>query len=320
MITFGPIPSRRLGSSLGINNVPDKLCSYGCVYCQAGRTSELTIKRGIFYAPQDVLREVQKHLRILARQGTPVDYLSLVPNGEPTLDLNLKETLRKLKTLGFPLAVFTNGTQLSDPEVVEALQTADWVSLKLDTVDEQTWQRLNRPFGKLRLDKLLSAMLGFAGVFRGILTTETMLVKGLNDNPGQWDGVGAFLQRLQPDKSYLAVPCRPPAEEWVVPPEAQCVRAAWRRLRRYQRNLEFLGRERAEAPGTTGFAEADLLATTAVQPLREDAVEKLLHNDHAHWDVIHRLIAEGKLREVRYCGKRYYVRRRKNSSSREVGQ
>jgi wyosine [tRNA(Phe)-imidazoG37] synthetase (radical SAM superfamily) len=110
MIAFGPVPSRRLGHSLGINNIPPKICTYSCVYCQVGRTINMQVKRKSFYKPEEVIHEVVKKIREAKNIGEPVDYLTFVPDGEPTLDVNLGNEIELLKTLGIKIAVITNSS------------------------------------------------------------------------------------------------------------------------------------------------------------------------------------------------------------------
>ena len=121
MLVFGPVPSRRLGRSLGINNIPPKTCTYACVYCQLGRTPRLQIERQTFYSTEDLCDAVTCKLRAARERHEPVDYLTFVPDGEPTLDENLGATIAALKPLGIPIAVITNTSLIWDPAVREAL-------------------------------------------------------------------------------------------------------------------------------------------------------------------------------------------------------
>jgi wyosine [tRNA(Phe)-imidazoG37] synthetase (radical SAM superfamily) len=119
MLTFGPVPSRRLGRSLGINNIPPKSCTYSCVYCQVGPTPRTEVLPRAFYAPTQIVQEVKAHLARLRERGERVDYLTFVPDGEPTLDSRLGETIDRLRPLGIPIAVISNGSLLSREDVRE---------------------------------------------------------------------------------------------------------------------------------------------------------------------------------------------------------
>ena len=133
-IAFGPVPSRRLGQSLGINNIPPKSCSYACVYCQVGRTLELAVERRAFRPPVEVVHRVETRVREVRARGEAIDYLTFVPDGEPTLDLHLGREITGLRPLGIPVAVITNAFLLDRSDVQSDLLRADWVSLKVDAV------------------------------------------------------------------------------------------------------------------------------------------------------------------------------------------
>lgn len=154
----------------------------------------------------------------LRRKGEDIDYLSFVPNGEPTLDANLGRTIELLKPLGIRIAVITNASLLWRAKVRDDLSKADWVSVKVDTVREDLWRKLNRPHPSLRLTELLDGMRAFAEVFQGELETETMLVRVVNDSGDDLRRTGACIARLDPARACLSAPVRPPAEPWVEPP------------------------------------------------------------------------------------------------------
>ncbi len=183
MIAFGPVPSRRLGFSLGINHIPPKHCPYACVYCQVGATSHMTIKRQAFYPVSEILDEVRKKIEECAAIEQPIDYLTFVPDGEPTLDNNLVEEIDALRPFGIPIAIISNAALLVHREVRDTLQKADWVSLKVDSVNEATWRKINRPHGHLDLETILSAMQRFSADYKGQLVTETMLISGSTTHP-----------------------------------------------------------------------------------------------------------------------------------------
>ncbi|MFC2037916.1 radical SAM protein, partial [Chloroflexota bacterium] len=206
MITFGPVPSRRLGRSLGINNIPPKLCTYACVYCQLGRTTKMQVERRAFYEPDDILCGVQEKVAITKEAGKSIDYLTFVPDGEPTLDIHLGQEIELLRPLGLPIAVITNASLIWRQDVREDLLGADWVSLKVDAVEEEIWQRVSRPHGRLKLASILEGALEFAEVYGGELVTETMLVAGINDSEEHLRAIAGFFARLQTATAYLAIP------------------------------------------------------------------------------------------------------------------
>jgi wyosine [tRNA(Phe)-imidazoG37] synthetase (radical SAM superfamily) len=310
-ISFGPVPSRRLGRSLGINNIPDHVCRYSCVYCQVGRTAELTVERREFFPPGQVVRDVEARVRDLRERGEAIDYLTFVPDGEPTLDLHLGQEIDALRRLGLPVAVISNGSLVEREDVQSDLCRADWVSLKVDAVREDVWRRINRPHGLLRLDDQLAGALRLSRRFAGTLATETMLVAGLNDDESHLEDVGRYLETLGPDISYLSVPTRPPAEEWVRPPDEDAVLRAWQSLsaRLAGTRVELLVADEGNEFASSGDARDDLLAITAVHPMREDAVQDLLTRCGQGWEVVQRLVGEGRLTRREHLGQPFLVRR-----------
>ncbi len=307
-LLFGPVPSRRLGRSLGINHIPPKTCSYACVYCQLGRTPQMRIMRQQFYAPDTIVAEVRTKLVALAHAGESVDYIALVPDGEPTLDLRLEALLTALKPLGVPLAVITNASLLGDASVRSALMQADWVSLKLDAVADSVWRRVDRPHGRLRLDVVLGGAREFADSFKGALVTETMLVAGINDAPETLAETAAVIAELHPQVAYLSIPTRPPAELWVRAPDATTLNQAYQTYAAHLSRVEYLIGYEGSAFATTGDAVADLLGITAVHPLRDDAVAELLARCGATWSIVTDLVGRGALVALPYNHHIFYLR------------
>jgi wyosine [tRNA(Phe)-imidazoG37] synthetase (radical SAM superfamily) len=308
MIAFGPVPSRRLGRSLGINNIPPKACTYSCVYCQVGRTLQARIDRQQFWQPDAVVAEVREKSDAARRAAESVDYLTFVPDGEPTLDENLGRAIRSLRSLGIPIAVISNGA-LVDLESVRAdLAEADWVSFKIDSVREKTWRRIDRPHGRLRLEPILDGMRRFAAVYTGKLVTETMLVAGLNDDERELRLTAEFVGELRPATAYLAAPTRPPAEQWVRPATEAAITQAYEVFRALHGSVELLIGYEGDAFALTGDPREDLLGITAVHPMREPAVQRLIERAGAGWDLVTELVREGSLVEIGYSGHRCFLR------------
>jgi wyosine [tRNA(Phe)-imidazoG37] synthetase (radical SAM superfamily) len=319
MIAFGPVPSRRLGRSLGINNIPPKVCTYSCVYCQVGRTSCSQTGRQPFFSPQAVAAAVRAKLASARRAGERVDFLAFVPDGEPTLDANLGLMIRSLRPLNVPIAVISNGSLLDREDVRADLGEADWVSFKTDAVSEETWRRVDRPHGRLQLGPILDGMREFAAGFTGQLTTETMLLAGVNDAEAGLRATAEFVGELRPATAYLAVPTRPPAEDWVRPATEASLARAYEVFRGWQARVELLVGYEGDAFASTGDPREDLLSITAVHPMREAAVRKLVEKSGAGWEVVTELIREGRLVEVGYAGHRYFLRPIARLSEREGG-
>lgn len=308
MIAFGPVPSRRLGRSLGINNIPPKVCTYSCAYCQLGRTIQMRLQRQRFYDPHVVAGAVGRKLEAAQRAGEPIDYLAFVPDGEPTLDAGLGHAIRLLRRFSIPIAVLSNGSLVDRAEVREDLMEADWVSLKLDTVRDGTWRRVTRPHRRIALDSILRGMSEFAIRFDGTLATETMLLRGLNDPEQELRATAQFAAELRPAAAYLAVPTRPPAEDWVRSPDESVIARGYEVFRAWLPRVELLLGYEGDAFASTGDARDDLLSITAVHPMRDTAVRRMVERAGLDWGVVERLVDEGTLVEVEYGANRYFVR------------
>jgi len=310
-LAFGPVPSRRLGKSLGINNIPAKTCSYSCVYCQLGRTINMATERQAFYKPEDIFREVKRKVDEASSRNERVDYLTFVTDGEPTLDINLGKEISILKQIEIPIAVITNASLIWRNDAKEDLLKANLTSLKVDAVSEDLWRRINRPHKNLKLNGILEGITEFANEFKGTIISETMLIDGINYED-EFEKIADFLKHLKRlDKAYIAIPTRPPAEKWIKPAKEETVNAA------FQVFSERLGLDRVEyligyegnAFAFTGNVEEDLLSITAVHPMRKDAVKEFLMKANADWRLIEELLREGKLVELAYEGNRYYMRK-----------
>jgi wyosine [tRNA(Phe)-imidazoG37] synthetase (radical SAM superfamily) len=308
MIAFGPIPSRRLGISLGINNiVSQKACSYSCIYCQIGQTAHRSVQRKKFYEPEKLLEHVEAHLNKLDKDHTP-DYLTFVANGEPTLDINLGKEIKLLKRFGIPIAVITNASLIDKEAVQNDLMEADWVSVKIDAVDESIWNTINRPFTGLSIEKILKGIQAFAAVYDGKLQTETMLLEGYNDSTQLLKQNASFIAQLHPAQAYLSIPTRPPAMKSIKPVSEEKITEAWQIYQEAGLHTELLTGFEGTNAGTTGNIFEDILNITAVHPLREDTMQELLKKENAEAAIVDSLVHQGLIKVVNYQHKKYYTR------------
>jgi wyosine [tRNA(Phe)-imidazoG37] synthetase (radical SAM superfamily) len=308
MISFGPVPSRRLGRSLGINNIPPKACSYSCVYCQVGPTARREIEPRPFYPPEVIGQAVAWRVREACRAGEQIDFLTFVPDGEPTLDSGLSETIDLLRPLGIPIAVISNGSLLWRREIREVLKRVDWVSVKVDSVEQEDWRRVNRPHPDLRLDAVLSGMLAFAAEYEGVLNSETLLVDGVNADDASVAGVAEFLHALMPRTAYLSIPTRPPAVAGIQAPDEERMNRVYQIVRPWVAAVELLTGYEGNAFAVTGDPMEDLLSITAVHPMREGAVRQLLARTGGSWRAVQALLDAGELREAEFAGRKFYIR------------
>ena len=307
-IAFGPVPSRRLGQSLGINNIPPKHCSYSCVYCQVGATHQPEIVPRPFHPPEEIRRQVAARLAAVTARGEKVDYLTFVPDGEPTLDNHLKEAITGLKGLGLPIAVISNASLIGRPEVQDALMTADWVSLKVDSVHEAAWRRINRPQHELELAPILEGIRSFADAYQGTLVSETMLVEGINDGETAIADLGRYLAGTGFSRAYLAVPIRPPAVADLHGPDEAVLTRVHQPWTALGLNVELLTGHEGEDFAFGGDLERELLAITAVHPLRQSALDALLRKAGADQALVEGLLQDGRLKRVTYGGETFYLR------------
>ncbi len=309
MLTFGPIPSRRLGRSLGINNIPPKRCTYSCVYCQIGKTFKMKVQPQVFYSPSLILKEVQNKVKKSKEKGEPIDYLTFVPDGEPTLDINLGQEIKLIKSLGIKIAVISNSSLIDQKLVRENLRKADLVSLKVDSVEEEIWRKVNHPHRSLCLKSILEGMLKFSESFRGKIITETMLIKNINDDSQHLKKVADFLAKLKPSRSYLSLPIRPPADSWVQSPSEEVVSQSYNLFKEKIEQVECLIGYEGNAFAFTGEVEEDILNITSVHPMREEALRDFLKRAKSDWSTILKLINKGQLVETDYKGNKFYIRK-----------
>lgn len=219
---YGPVPSRRLGRSLGVDIVPHKVCSLDCVYCQLGRTTEKSIERKEYVPVKAVLAELKNRLT----EGLQADFITLSGSGEPTLNSLLGELVAGIKKLtDIPVAVLTNGTLLYSRDVRADCAKADVVLPSLDAGDEQTFQKINRPHRDISIEKLIDGLCVFRKEFSGDIWLEVFLIEGFNTDTGQIGKIKDAIERIRPDKIQLNTAVRPTVDAGVKRVEAEKLQA-----------------------------------------------------------------------------------------------
>lgn len=207
--TYGPVPSRRLGLSLGVDVLPFKTCCIDCIYCQLGRTSNLTIERKSFFPKAEILAEVLK----LAARTNP-EYITFSGSGEPTLNADIGWLIRQFKEkTGKKVAVLTNSSLLWMSEVREELMAADLIVPSLDAATEGVWRKLNRPHPDLEFARVIEGLVIFSNEYQGELWVEILFVKGINDSAEHIDALLAVLSRMRHTKVQLNTVVRPPSDK-----------------------------------------------------------------------------------------------------------
>lgn len=216
---FGPVPSRRLGISLGIDLVPLKTCTYSCVYCECGPTTALTTERKEYVPTEDVIAELRSYLST----SPHLDYVTLAGSGEPTLHSGIGEIIRAVK-LEFPayrVAVLTNGSLFPDPEVRRALSEADLVVPTLNAVSEVPFRKICRPHRSLSAAAHVGGLVAFRKSFSGEIWLEVFIVPGVNDDDAEIEKIAAAVREIRPDRVQLNTLDRPGTSAWVRPADRQ---------------------------------------------------------------------------------------------------
>ena len=302
---YGPVPSRRLGRSLGVNPIPFKTCNYSCVYCQLGRTAHLINERRDFFSKEEILSEIKQAIKI--HEGD-IDYITFVGEGEPTLYKSLGWLIKDVKKIAsLPVAVITNGALLYREDVREELLPAEVVMPSLDAAKEHTFRRLNRPHRDLDIENIVQGMIQFRNIFKGQLWVEIMLVKGINDTEKELLAIKEALEKIKPDRIYINVPIRPPAEKWVeIPDEEALVRA-----HSILGDVFIIASKEVGSFDTRGFSNLEdaILSITRRHPMRRSQIRDTLqrYGEENFEEIIDRLIKEGKLRKIEYRGDTFYI-------------
>jgi len=297
---FGPVPSRRLGRSLGVDLVPFKTCSYDCIYCQLGRTTCKTVERKEWVPLDAVLDELKQKL------ACRPDYITLSGSGEPTLHSRLGEIIDHIQAMtAVPVAVLTNGSLLWQKEVREEVALADVVLPSLDAPDSERFEFINRPHPDITFERLVDGLEAFRREFAGKYWLEVMLLGGYTSLPVQVRQLADWARRIQPDKVQLNTAVRPPAEEYAmaVPPE---------RLAELAKMFEPLAEVVAEHRGQQASAEsqASAEAILALVRRRPCTVEDMAHGlgikPNEAVKLLAHLEARGKVLSERYGPEQFY--------------
>ena len=220
---YGPVPSRRMGLSLGISPIQKGYCNYSCIYCQLGRTKHMTNKRQSFFEVDHIINQFKRWLQT----NKKVDVITIVGEGEPTLYKELGVLIKELKILTeIPIAVITNGALLSEEYVREDLMEADIVLPSFDASNEDEFKRINRPYGKIKYSEVFDGLIEFSKEFKGQLWIEIMFVKDYNDTEEKLLELKSNLRKVDYERIFINTPVRPPAESYVKEPSDEFVKKA----------------------------------------------------------------------------------------------
>jgi wyosine [tRNA(Phe)-imidazoG37] synthetase (radical SAM superfamily) len=211
---YGPVPSRRLGRSLGIDLVPFKTCTYDCIYCNLGRTTKKTLERKEYIAIPDVLSELEQKLA----GSDAFDYISLAGSGEPTLNSGIGDLIAKIKSMtNIPVAVLTNGSLLWVSGIQDALMQADLVLPSLDAGDKLLFRYVNRPHKNISFEQMVDGLAAFTDRYKGEVWLEVLLMAGITGIPEEVEKIASIIRRLKLTRIQMNTVVRPPAEEYATP-------------------------------------------------------------------------------------------------------
>jgi len=307
-IVFGIVPSRRLGQSLGISPIPKKTCNYSCVYCQLGRTAEYTRKRQMFFKVDFIIQELKEYLDTI--DSSQYDIITIVGDGEPTLYLGLGDLIKKIKNIqDKPVAVISNGSLITNPQIRKELAMADVVLLNFDSWDELSFKKINRPLNSIEFINRYKGYIEFRKEFSGIIYLEVMLVKGINDSVENLNKIAELISEIHPNVVFINVPVRPPAEQWVkIPDEEMVIKAR-----------EILDARRMDYLPTGDFTSIESNPTKAIldiigrHPMREEDIitflkgRKSISNIEGIKDeIIKNLRKNLKVQEIAYGTTRFF--------------
>jgi wyosine [tRNA(Phe)-imidazoG37] synthetase (radical SAM superfamily) len=219
---FGPVPSRRLGFSLGVDIIPYKTCSFDCIYCELGKTDCKTIEPVEAIKPDVVLKELEQ---VLSARPLTLDYITVSGSGEPTLHPQLGLIIQKIKKMAAtPVALLTNGSLLFNDEVLERVLCADVVVPSLDAPDRSVFETVNRPHPSLTFDQLIDGLISLGKSKGPRIWLEVLLLRGINDAPEQMGRFKNLMEKINPEKIHLNTVVRPPVENYAAPLSDQRLR------------------------------------------------------------------------------------------------
>ncbi|MFO8018774.1 MAG: radical SAM protein [Promethearchaeia archaeon] len=305
---FGPVPSRRLGQSLGIDPIPSKTCNYQCIYCQLGKTTNFTNLLQEFFPPDEILKELQT--AIDENQGE-MDYITLVGSGEPTLYKRLDYLIKKIKEFTTkPICVITNGALMCKEKVFDALLMADVVLPTLDAGNKKKFIAINRPHPDIEFERLVDSYIRFREQFSGEFWLEVMLMKGINDSEKELISIKKKLDLIKPKRIDINVPIRPPAEEWVDIPDKSVFHRLNRIFGKYGKDSEINFPEIGNFHKYSGNFEQELINIIERHPMREDQIFKTFCNETLNQEQIlgklKKLSQNNEINKMLYKGKVFW--------------
>ena len=291
-LIYGPVASRRLGFSLGIDAVPYKICSFDCIYCQIGRTFETTLERRDFGLSGRILETLDRRLKA----GVKADHITLGGSGEPTLNIELGTIIRGIKRMtDIPVAVLTNASLLGDATVQEDLRAADIVLPSLDAADEETFVRINRPHPDISFNGIVEGLISFSRSFKGQIRLEIFFIHNMNTSDTQILKFRELVEKIGPDQVHLNTAVRPPAESFATAVDRDFLASAAARI---GDNAEVIAdfRKTPGSPTENDLLEDELMGMLSRRPCTmQDIMNGLGAGEMRVAKLLDRLISEGRV-------------------------
>jgi Fe-S oxidoreductases len=298
---YGPVPSRRLGLSLGVDIVPYKICTLNCIYCQLGNTSQKSIDRKPYADKSEILKEVKVYLS----NRPKIDFITFAGSGEPTLNSDIGILIKEIKELtSIPIVILTNGTLLYREDVQEDLLDADIVIPSLDAASQEIFERINRPHNSLKIETFISGLKRFRELYRGKIWLEVMLVKGVNDSKAELSRMKIAISEINPDKVHLNTVVRPPSEIYAEPlshTEMIDIKNF------FGEGCEIIAESSKHSAGTFRDVEESIIRMAKRRPVTIIDIADVIGISGTNAEkMIEGLKSRGKLKEVFHKGEKYY--------------
>ncbi len=298
---YGPVPSRRMGLSLGISPIPKKTCNYSCIYCQLGRTDKMTIKRNDFFS----LKDIKKEFIDYTKENKNYDVVTIVGEGEPTLYKSLGNLISFIKeNTDRPVALITNGALLKEKYIWEELRVLDIILPSLDASNENEFKSINRPHASIKYQEVLNGLIEFSKKFQGQLWLEIMFVKNYNDTNESVERFKSILSKVSYDRLFVNTPVRPPAESFVEEPNKGFLDSVIKTLKATPMNLLV----------SEGFTSSEpdnyesILTIIKRHPMNQYEIKSFLENRNCenHLEVFEKLDRSKDIQKIFYKGYNTY--------------
>ncbi len=267
---FGPVNSRRLGWSLGVDLVPNKICSMNCIYCEVGRTTLLTNEIKEYFPAEEVIEELKEILP----EVSWVDFITITGSGEPTLYYKIRDISKWIKeNSNIPLALLTNSTLFSNPEVRKDLLYFDVVVPSLDSAIEKTFKKINRPHKSIKLINVVKGLTEFRKEFKNQIWLEILVIKDYNDNENEWQALKDTIEKIKPDKVQIGTIDRPPLEQYAQPVSDDLLKKMAQFI---GNNAEVINHRYKFSSDNLKISKRNLFETLKRRPLRLDELSSIM--------------------------------------------